>query len=89
MTVCPPKLISNLESFRVSVLGRLLFTLYTPPLSSMIREHAIAHHLYADGSQLYVSFASLHSAAALSGVQSGLASVRSWTLTENIETEPR
>ena len=42
---------------RVSVLGPLPFTLYTTSLSSMIFEHAIRHHLYADDSQLYVSFA--------------------------------
>ena len=39
-----------------SVLGPLLFTLYTTPLSNMIFEHAIPHHLYANDSQLYVSF---------------------------------
>ena len=64
-----------------SVLGPLLFTLYTTPLSSMIFEHAIPHHLYADDSQLYVSFASGDSAAALNGLQSCLASVQSWMLT--------
>ena len=41
-----------------SILGPLLFTLYTTPLSSMISGHIIPHHLYADDSQLYVSFAS-------------------------------
>ena len=41
-----------------SVLGPLLFTLYTTPLSSMICEQAIPRHLYADDSQLYFSFAS-------------------------------
>ena len=51
-----------------SVLGPLLFTLYTTPLSSMIFEHAIPHHLYADDSQLYVSFAAGDSAAALNGL---------------------
>ena len=56
-----------------SVLGPLLFTLYTTPLSSMICEHAIPHHLYDDDSQLYISFASGHSAAALNGLQSCLA----------------
>ena len=60
-----------------SVSGPLLFTLYTTPLSSMIFEHAIPHHLYADDSQLYVSLASGHSAAALDGSQSCLASVES------------
>ena len=41
-----------------SVLGPLLFTLYTTPLSRMISGQAIPHHIYADDGQLYVSFAS-------------------------------
>ena len=41
-----------------SVFGPLPFALYTMPLSSMISDHAIPHHLYADDSQLYVSFSS-------------------------------
>ena len=48
-------------TFRIpqgSLLGLLLFTLYTTPLSSMISGHAIPHHLYADDNQLYVSFVS-------------------------------
>ena len=57
-----------------SVLGPLLFTLYTTPLSSMISEHAIPRHLYADDSQLYVSFASGDSAATLNCLPSCLAS---------------
>ena len=58
MTVCPQKPISNLGVPQGSVLDLLLFTLYTTPLSSMICEHDIPHHLYADDSQMYVSFAS-------------------------------
>ena len=64
--------------FRVpqgSVLVPLLFTLYTTQLSSMISGHAIPHHLYTDNSQLYVSFASGDSAAALNGLQSCLGSI--------------
>ena len=71
-----------------SVLGPLLFTLYTTPLSSMIFEHAIPHHLYADDSQLYVSFASGDSAAALNGLQSCLASVQTWMPANKLKLNP-
>ena len=61
-----------------SVLGPLLLTLYTTPLSIMISGLAIPHHLYADESQRYVSFESLDSAALLNSLQSCLAFVHSW-----------
>ena len=54
----------------------------------MIFEHAIPHHLYADDSRLYVSFASGDSAAALNGLQSCLASVQSWMSTNKLKLNP-
>ena len=71
-----------------SVLGPLLFMLYTTPLSSMISEHAIPRHLYADDSQLYVSFALGDSAAALNGLQSCLSSAQSWMSTNKLKLNP-
>ena len=68
-----------------SVLGPLLFTLYTTPLSSLVSGHAIPHHLYADDSQLYISFSSGDSAAALNGLQACLASVQSWMSTNKLK----
>ena len=39
-----------------SVLGPLLSILYTTPLSSLISDSSIKHHLYADDTQLFISF---------------------------------
>ena len=54
----------------------------------MLSGHAIPHHLYADDSELYLSFASGDSAGAVIGLQLCFASAQSWMLTNKLKLNP-
>ena len=71
-----------------SVLGPLPFTFYTTQLSSIISGHTIPHHLYADKSHMYVSFALGDSSATLYGSQLCLASIQSRMLMNKLKLNP-
>ena len=71
-----------------SVLGPVLFTMYTTPLSTVIQGHSIPHHLYADDSQLYISFSSDDSGSQLNSLKSCLDSVLNWMLSNKLKLNP-
>jgi len=60
------------------VLGRLLFVVYTTRFSTLISCCSLNHHLYADDSQLYLSFLLTHFDSSIDHFHNALDQTSSW-----------
>ena len=63
-----------------SMLGPILFVLYTSPLGDIVRSHGLSCHFYADDTQIYCSFKFHDQAASVQAIESCLNDIDAWML---------
>jgi hypothetical protein len=71
-----------------SVLGPLLFCLYTTPLTTTLSHSPITPHFYADDTQLYISFSANDATQALLELTSALDRTHSWLTSNRLSVNP-
>ena len=72
-----------------SVLGPLLFSLYTSPISTLICKHkGINFHFYADDTQLYVHLSHMNASVAVDKLNRCLQDVKEWMSASKLKLDP-
>ena len=63
-----------------SVLGPMKFCLYLLPLGAIFRHHNIGYHIYADDTQLYISFKCKDPLESLTRLNMCISDIRVWMI---------
>ena len=65
-----------------SVLGPILFVLYTQPLSGIVQQHSLSHYSFSDNNQLYKSGHFLQQQNIIQSTQCCISDLKDW-MTDN------
>ena len=71
-----------------SILGLVLFILYTTPLSSIISQSSVNHKLYADDTQLFLSFSAEAFSENILLLQNTISNISSWMASNFLSLNP-
>ena len=68
-----------------SVLGPVLFILYTQPLSDVISHHSVSHHMFADDTELYKSDSPYEAFTLARTIESCISDVKVWVVQTKLQ----
>ena len=68
-----------------SVLGPIKFCLYLLHLAAILRKHGIGYHIYADDTQVYISFKSKEPLESLEKLNSCISDIRVWMIKQKLK----
>jgi len=83
-----PSLMSSTACHRGSVLGPILFILYTTDLASIVAKHSLSLHQYADDSQIYGSGQSDATSSLSNTVSQCVDSISNWMRSNCLHSMP-
>ena len=63
----------------------IVFCLYLLPLCAILKEHNIGYHIYADDTQLYISFNSKEPLTSLTKLNNCISDIRVWMIQNKLK----